>query len=65
MPVRLPTWIGFPPNAKRVMTQKLATFVGRTIPLVGWVILAADVSIILFNAVNKYNTIAHPSDRLW
>lgn len=65
MPVRLPTWIGFPPNAKSVMTQRLGTFVGRSIPLVGWVILAADVSLISFKAVNKYNTIAHPSDRLW
>lgn len=65
MPVRLPTWIGFPPNAKKVMTQKLGTFVGRTIPVVGWIILAADVSAITFKAVNKYNTLAHPSDRLW
>lgn len=34
-------------------------------PLVGWVILAADVSIITFKAVSKYNIIANPSDRLW
>jgi len=65
MPVRLPTWIGYPPHAKKIMTQKLGTFVGRSIPLVGWVILAADVSIISFKAVSKYNIIASPSDRLW
>lgn len=65
MPMKLPTWIGYPPNAKRIMTQKLGTFVGRTIPLAGWVILAVDVTTITFKAVNKYNTIAHPSDRLW
>lgn len=65
MPIKLPTWIGYPPNAKRIMTQKLGTFVGRTIPLAGWVILAVDVTTITFKAVNKYNTIAHPSDRLW
>ncbi|MRT42204.1 hypothetical protein GJV09_12800 [Enterobacteriaceae bacterium RIT702] len=65
MPIKLPTWIGYPPNAKRIMTQKLGTFVGRTIPLAGWVILAVDVTTITFKAVNKYNTIAHPSDQLW
>lgn len=65
MPIKLPTWIGYPPNAKRIMTQKLGTFVGRTIPVAGWVILAVDVTTITFKAVNKYNTIAHPSDRLW
>lgn len=65
MPVRLPTWIGFPPNVKRIMTKRLGTFVGRTIPLVGWVILAVDVSSITYNAVAKYNTIARPSDRIW
>lgn len=65
MPIKLPTWIGYPPNAKRIMTEKLGTFVGRTIPLAGWVILAVDVTTITFKAVNKYNTIAHPSDQLW
>jgi hypothetical protein len=63
--MRLPTWIGFPPNAKRVMTKKLGTFVGRTIPVVGWVILASDVGIISYKAVRKYNTLAHPSDQIW
>jgi len=64
MPVRLPTWIGYPPHARKVMTQRLGTFVGRTIPLVGWVVLAGDVTIILYKALNKYNTIVNPSDRL-
>jgi hypothetical protein len=26
------------------MTHKLGTFVGRTIPVLGWVIIAADVA---------------------
>lgn len=53
MPIKSPTWIGYPPNAKRIMTQKLGTFVGRTIPVAGWVILAVDVTTITFKAVNK------------
>lgn len=65
MPVRLPTWIGYPPHAKRIMTQRLGTFVGRTIPLVGWVVLAGDVTVISYKALNKYNTLVHPSDRIW
>ncbi|MDC9596297.1 STM2901 family protein [Xenorhabdus anantnagensis] len=65
MPRRLPTWINFPPNTKRIMTKKLSTFVGRTIPLVGWVILASDVAAITYKAVKKYNTIANRKDRLW
>lgn len=65
MPVRLPTWIGYPPHAKTVMTQRLGTFVGRTIPLVGWAVLAGDVMIISYKSINNYNMIAHPSDRIW
>jgi hypothetical protein len=65
MPVRLPTWIGYPPHAKKIMTQRLGTFVGRTIPLAGWVVLAGDVAMISYKSVNKYNIIAHPSDRIW
>jgi len=65
MPMRLPTWIGFPPNVKRVMTMRLGTFVGRTIPVIGWVLLVADVTTITFKAMNKYNTIARPADRVW
>lgn len=65
LPVRLPTWIGFPPNVKRIMTKKLGTFVGRTIPVIGWVILASDVATIGYKSINKYNTIVRPEDRLW
>ena len=65
MPIKLPTWINYPPNAQLIMTRKLGTFVGRTIPVIGWVILASDVSIIAYKAINKYNTIARPVDRLW
>lgn len=65
MPFKLPTWLGLPPKAKLIMTRKLGTFVGRTIPVIGWVILASDVAMISYKSVNKYNTIAHPADRIW
>jgi hypothetical protein len=65
MPIRLPTWIGYPPNATKIMTKKLGTFVGRSIPLVGAVVLVVDASSITFKAVSKYNAIAHSADRIW
>lgn len=63
MPIKLPTWVGFPPNVKRIMTYKLSTFIGRSLPVVGWGIIASDIVIITFRAVSKYNTLAHPEDR--
>ncbi|CNI53107.1 STM2901 family protein [Yersinia pekkanenii] len=68
LPIRLPTLIGDitrPHKIKTIMTDRLATFVGRTIPVVGWIILAVDVSRIAGKAVSRYNTIARKEDRIW
>ncbi|WP_321799884.1 STM2901 family protein [Caballeronia sp. J97] len=45
-------------------TRNLGAFVGRAIPGVGWVLLASDVSTILFRSVHLYNDIVEPEDRL-
>ncbi|SAK61996.1 hypothetical protein AWB80_02731 [Caballeronia pedi] len=45
-------------------TSNLGAFVGRAIPGVGWVLLATDVSTILFRSVQLYNDIVKPEDRL-
>nr|WP_240702508.1 hypothetical protein [Trinickia terrae] len=45
-------------------TRSLGVFVGRAIPGVGWVILAADVSTIIYRSVTAYNSLAKPEDRL-
>lgn len=45
-------------------TRSLGAFVGRAIPGVGWVILATDVSTILYRSVVAYNQLAKPEDRL-
>jgi len=65
--IKLPTIIGgYPPRTARILfTHKLSTFVGRAIPVVGWVILARDVADISFNSVRLYNTIACGEDKLW
>jgi len=57
---------GYPPRTARILfTHKLSTFVGRAIPVAGWVILARDVAGISFNSVRLYNTIDCGEDKLW
>ncbi|WP_321803551.1 STM2901 family protein [Burkholderia sp. BCC1993] len=47
-----------------ILTHRLAVFVGRTIPGVGWVLLAKDAFHIVRNTVYRYNQIAKPEDRI-
>ncbi|AJY26240.1 hypothetical protein RVV18_004698 [Burkholderia ambifaria] len=47
-----------------ILTHRLAVFVGRTIPGVGWVLLAKDTFHIVRNTVYQYNQIAKPEDRI-
>ncbi|AXF75581.1 hypothetical protein LU604_14305 [Erwinia tracheiphila] len=63
----LPSIIGgYPPHKlKIIMTHKVSTFVGRAIPVVGWVILSSDLFHITFHTVSKYNSIARGDDKIW
>lgn len=45
--------------------NNLGTFVGRTVPVLGWVILTVDVSMIGYHTVNRFNTIVRPEDKIW
>lgn len=65
--LKLPTWVGgyTPWTAERRMVAKISTFVGRTIPLVGEVILLVDVSQITYCSIRDYNRIARKADKLW
>jgi len=45
--------------------NNLGTFVGRAVPVLGWVILAVDVSMIGYHTVNRFNTIVRPEDKIW
>lgn len=47
------------------MVAKIGTFVGRTIPVVGWLVLASDVSQITYKTIRDYNTIARGRDKIW
>ncbi|MDK1704084.1 hypothetical protein OSR40_010120 [Serratia rubidaea] len=65
--IRLPTFIGNPvvERVRRKMVANIGTFVGRTVPVVGWFILAYDVSRISAESVITYNKIVRVEDRLW
>jgi len=48
-----------------ILTHKLSTFIGRTLPGVGWVLLANDVAQIGYHTVLQYNRIVSPEDRVF
>ena len=45
--------------------NNLGAFVGRAVPVVGWLILANDVAQISFHTVHRYNLIVRPEDKIW
>jgi hypothetical protein len=47
------------------MTRNLGTFVGRSIPVLGWTLLARDVAIISANSVSRYNQTVKHEDRIF
>ncbi|WP_241575183.1 STM2901 family protein [Rosenbergiella nectarea] len=63
----LPTWLGgyTPWTARRVMVHNIAPFVGRSIPLLGVIILASDITQITYRTLRDYNTIARGNDKVW
>lgn len=44
--------------------NNLGAFVGRAVPVLGWVILAHDISVISFRTVTRYNIIAREEDKI-
>ncbi len=66
LPFRLPTFT----NAslrylKPMWVNNLGKFVGRTIPVLGWVLLASDIATIFYKATSRYNKIARGNDKIW
>ncbi|MFM0230352.1 STM2901 family protein [Paraburkholderia sediminicola] len=48
-----------------VLTHKLGVFIGRTLPGVGWILLANDVYQIAYQTVVRYNRMVLPADRVF
>lgn len=65
LPFRLPMITGASLGTLRIaFTRNLGAFVGRTIPIIGWVVLAVDVSEILWKTITIYNAIVKTEDRV-
>lgn len=63
----LPTWVGgyTPWTARKIYVRNISAFVGRSVPLLGIIILAVDISQIIYRTVRDYNVIAREEDKLW
>lgn len=66
LPFRLPTFTNASLRTlKPKMVNPPGAFVGRTVPVLGWVIVASDVATIAFRATVNYNRIARGNDKIW
>lgn len=66
MRIRLPMIMSVGAQGVRIAsTKNLGAWVGRTIPVVGEVLLAADAVAIMFNTVRRYNVIVKPENRVF
>lgn len=65
--IYLPSVVGgYPPSTLKIrMVAKIGAFTGRAIPVVGWIILASDVSTITYCTVRDYNLITRGKDKIW
>ena len=65
MRVRLPTITGASfRTLKLTFTRNLGAFVGRTVPIVGWLMLAYDAEEIIRHTVSTYNGVVAAEDRI-
>ncbi|UDJ86334.1 hypothetical protein IRM71_02845 [Erwinia amylovora] len=67
LPRPIPTLVGGPNpfKVKVRTTNNLAAAIGRMVPVVGWAIVASDISLIIWKTMNKYNRIAKEEDKVW
>ncbi len=45
--------------------NNLGAFVGRAVPVVGWIILGNDIAQISFRTVHRYNLLVSREDKIW
>nr|WP_160251374.1 hypothetical protein [Mixta theicola] len=66
LPFRLPGWTNASASTlKPMMVNNPGAFVGRTVPVVEWLILASDVSSIAYKAMTSYSYIVRKEDKIW
>ena len=63
---RLPTFTNASIRTLKPMyVNHLGGFVGRTVPVLGWALVASDVALIVFRATSHYNKVARKGDKIW
>ncbi|MDN7429532.1 STM2901 family protein [Burkholderia sp. AU45388] len=50
---------------KFILVRNIGIFVGRAVPVVGWVIAAKDVTMISIRSVSRYNALVKPEDKVF
>ncbi|OXI72626.1 hypothetical protein CFB81_04385 [Burkholderia sp. AU28863] len=50
---------------KFILVRNIGGFVGRAVPVVGWVIAAKDVTTISIRSVSRYNALVKPEDKVF
>ncbi|AXK64785.1 MULTISPECIES: STM2901 family protein [Burkholderia] len=48
-----------------ILVRNIGVFVGRAVPVVGWVIAANDVTMISIRSVSRYNALVKPEDKVF
>lgn len=50
---------------KFILVRTIGVFVGRAVPVVGWVIAANNVTTISIRSVSRYNALVKPEDKVF
>jgi len=48
-----------------ILVRNIGVFVGRAVPVVGWVIAANNVTMISIRSVSRYNALVKPEDKVF
>ena len=46
------------------LTKNLGAFIGRSVPVVGWIILTYDITQIMWKKISTYNNYVSQNDRI-
>lgn len=66
LPFQLPTFTNASIRVLKPMyVNNLGAFVGRTVPVLGWILLAGDVATIVYKTTSHYNKLARGNDKIW
>lgn len=66
LPFRLPTFTNASLRTlKPKFVNNLGAFIGRSVPVLGWIIFASDISTIAFKSTVNYNRIAKGRGKIW